>query len=282
MTRAAGLPLRDLQRWFAAVVMHPASAARGLTTPAARAIADPRAVRAGALVAGDGLAPLDRLQIYQGAYLARLVEVLQGDFAALHALLGDAAFQRLAASFVAAHPSRHPNLNPLGRALPAFVARQRRLPARAFAAELATLERAVADAFDAPEFTALTAGALAEVSARRQGRLRLPLNPSVRLLAFRYPVDEVYQAWRDRDDEAGRTWAPPAPGASFVCVHRRADRVWRVRLPRGGYRVLRALGEGRPLAAALASAGRGVAPDVVAAWFQGWAGDGRFGAPRSG
>ncbi|MBL9076967.1 MAG: putative DNA-binding domain-containing protein [Planctomycetes bacterium] len=263
--------LRSLQRWFAAVVEHPATADVALRSRAAAAIVPPAAAARGAVVLGNArMTPAERLQVYNGAYLARLLEVLQGDFGALQQALGEDRFRALVAKFVVAHPSRHPNLNQLGRPLPGFVARQRDLPHRPFLAELATLERAVSDAFDAPEFTPLANDRLAAVPPERWATARLTLNPSVQLCAFRHPVDEWYQAWKE-----GRPRPVPARAASWLVVFRRDDRVWRQRLERPAFAVLAALAEGVPLAPALERA-RGAA--AVGEWFQGFARDGLFTA----
>lgn len=267
--------LRRLQRWFAHVVEHPATADVAIRSRVADALIPRADVVAGrVLVPNPRLDAAGMLQVYNGAYLARLVEVLQGDFGAVQHVLGEHEFQHLVARYLGAHPSRHPNLNRLGRQLPAFVRRQRRLPHRAFVAELATLELACSIAFDAPEFTPLALATLADVPPERWGGARFTANPSVQLFSFRHPVDAFYQAWKE-----GKPGPVPAPESSWLAVFRKDDRVWRQRLPRGAHAVLRALLAGQPLAQALARAGRGGGDGrPVTEWFQSFAADGLFTA----
>lgn len=265
--------LRALQRWFAAVVVHPGTVDDAFADRRVQRLAADRAPQSLLVPPADGdLAT--RCGVYNGGYLERLIEVLQGDYGAVRHALGDAAFRGLVARYLERHPSRHPNLNRLGRAFPAFVRAQRSLPQRAFVAELAQLELALTIAFDAPEFTPLAAGALQQVPAAQWARARLVANPSLQLLTFRHPVDAFYQAWKE-----GHPIAVPKPAPSWLLVHRRDDVVWRHRLVRGQHRVLQALVAGEPLAAALAKA---PAEAPVGDWFAEGAREGWFTAVRRG
>jgi hypothetical protein len=265
--------LAVLQEWLAFVVRHPATADVAVRARAARAMFAAAAVRAGAVVKLDDRMPVtDRLQVYNGGYLARLVEVMAADYGGVQQLVGADRFQELVAGYVTAHPSRHPNLNQLGRRFPAFVRRQRSLPHRAFAAELAELELAMALAFDAEPCVPIDLGALQALSPARQGRVRFAFNPSVRLLACRYPTNGWFQAWKDEESPP-----PPALARTWVCVYRKDWRVFRLGLQARPFAVLRALATGQPLAAALGRAG---GDPAVGTWFQTWAAEGLFAAVR--
>lgn len=253
--------LRTLQRWMAHVVRHPDDAEAGVRSRAAAALLSPAAVRRGAVVAGPR--PIDGLQVYHGGYVARLCECLATDYGALQQLLGEDRFRDLAVAFVGRYPSRHPNLNRFGRELPEFVARRRSLPQRAFVAELARLERAVAIAFDADAAEPLSPAALQAVPPERWPTARLQLHPSVHLLAFRFPVDVAYQQFKD-----GGEVKVPRPARSWLLVCRHDDQVFRVRLERQAHTLLGALARGLPLGRALALAG---GPPQVGGWFQQWA-----------
>ncbi len=259
--------LRRLQQWFAGVVEHRGTAADALHSGPLARIVPPAKVDA-VIAANPRLDAAGMLDIYNGGYLARLVEVLEGDYAAVRQLLGEAGFRDLVAAYLAAYPSRHPNLNRLGRHFPAFVRTRRRLPKRAFVTELAELELALCLAFDAPEFTAMTPAAIAAVPPARWDRARLCANPSLQLLTFRFPVDRCYQNWKD-----GGELVVPAAERSWLVVHRREDRVWRQRLSRVQFGVLQRLCRGAPLAEALAVARAG---EPVGDWFAGFARDGLF------
>ncbi|PJB07711.1 MAG: DUF2063 domain-containing protein, partial [Hydrogenophilales bacterium CG_4_9_14_3_um_filter_63_34] len=51
-----------------------------------------------------------RLKIYHDAYRLRLIEALSKAYPNLFRLLGDALFERMARSYIAAHPSGYRNL----------------------------------------------------------------------------------------------------------------------------------------------------------------------------
>lgn len=265
--------LGTLQAWMRHVVQHEADAATAVRAPQCRALLPSPAVRRGTVVrhAANATA-LQRLDVYNGGYLARLTEVLASDYPGLRHALGETSFRDLAQAYVAHHPSRHPNLNQLGRHVPAFVGAQRRLPHRAFLRDLAMLELSMCEAFDAPEFAPLSATELQQVPPERWPRARLPLNPSVRLVRTVHPVDEYLQAVLEGEQPT----LAPVRRAAHVVVHRREHRVWRWPVPRHILDVLRALDGGATLEAALAR-GRPPAADV-AKWFQQLTAAGLFAA----
>lgn len=264
--------LRALQQWLSVVVQHPLSADRAIGSAAARQHFAPAAARRGDVVTPSAaMSPTDRLQVYNGGYLSRLAECLATDYPVLQQLLGRDRFARLAAAYVQRHPSRHPNLNRFGKQLPAFLQRQR-LPHRAFAVELARLELSISLSFDAPAFTAVTTAQLQALTPQQWSRARLSPNPSVHLLALRFPVDAYYRARKDDVDTA-----VPRPARSWLLVCRHDHRVWRLPLTQPAHALLTALAAGKPLGEALAVAGDG-AP--VGAWFQQWAAMSVFTAVR--
>src|SRR5262245_17072005 len=107
-------------------------------------IAHPRGAKAGAaarrglvrlVLPSRTLRPVERLDIYARMYQSRLQECLEKDYGALVHALGHPRFHRLAAGYVAAHPSRFYNLNRFGLELAEHVGLQRWLASRAFLVE---------------------------------------------------------------------------------------------------------------------------------------------------
>jgi hypothetical protein len=261
--------LRTLQRWMAHVMAHPATADVALRDRKARALVPLGDALAGKVVKpNDRMTVAQRLQVYNDGYLARLKEVLLSDHKALQHLLGEREFHRLCARYVAAHPSTHPNLNQLDKALPAFVARQRGLRHRAFAAQLALFERRLSDAFDAPEFTPVRPERLAAIAPDELPRLVLTTNPSLQLCAFDWPVNDYHFAVAH--DKSPRV---PRPRRCWLAIYRREWTVTRQQLSAEAFAVLSALARGTPLGRTLARADDQVA---VGRWFQEWAADGLF------
>lgn len=263
------LDLRTLQRWFATVVEHMATADVAVrTAPARRLVALP-ALRTGKVITPNPrMAATDQLQVYNGGYQVRLIEVLQGDYGGLLHVLGDEEFSALMARYLNKHPSRHANLNQLGQHVEAFVRAQRHLPNRAFLADLARLEWSLCRAFDAPEFTAVTTEQLQQVPADQWGSVRLQANPSVQLVTTKFPVGVWYRAWKEE-----QSTAIPAAERAWTLVFRRDDKVWRQRLERAQHAMLEALVAGKSLGEAIERSGGDAR---VGQWLQEFARDGLF------
>jgi len=212
-----------------------------------------------------------RIGVYRGAYRTRLREVLESDHRFLPGVLGE-AWPALADAYAAAHPSRHPNLNRYGKRLPDFL----RARGLGFAADLAALGVAMADAFDAPEFEPMDPQRLSHTPPEQWSELVFHPNPSVTLLATQWPVDSFYQRAVDLGAETDPQLppVPDTPAPSWTLVFRREGKVWRHDLPQAAARIFLALQDQRPLGEALEQGAR-LGPEV-GRWFQGWAGDGIF------
>lgn len=257
--------LRDLQRAFAAALFAPGQPLRERLRARIGKRFATRAKR-------PAFGAAARMGVYTHAYAARLVEVLAGDYGALRGWLGEHEFGTLARAYLAAHPSRHPNLNQLGARLPAFLRRSR---ADRFVLDLARLELALTRAFDAAEFTPLAAGALAVLPPARWQHARLVVNPSVQVFRVSAAAADFHAAWRRGDAESWQ--APRRAGVATLCVFRADDRLGRRELPRPAATLLHALRRGEPLARAVA---RVPAGSPVDAWFAQWRADGIFAALR--
>ena len=135
-----------------------------------------------------------RLWVYADAYRSRLVEALANDYPALQGLLGEAGFDRLMREFIAAHPSRHPNLRWYGGELARFLARSPRWRRRSLLADLARFEWSLGLAFDAADAPLATAEEVARVPAADWPGMRLRLHPSVQRLWLRRAAPHVWRA----------------------------------------------------------------------------------------
>jgi hypothetical protein len=167
---------------------------------------------AGQVACVGGIPAETRLDVYRNAYYQRLEEALARDFPALRAVVGDEAFGRLAAAYLAANPSTRPSLRFLGQHLQDWLRRAREEPALA---DLAGLEWAVLQAFDAPDAAALTVAGFEGIPAEQWPGLRLALHPSVSLLALEANARELWLAMR----RAGPLPAPE-PTTEWLVVWR--------------------------------------------------------------
>lgn len=156
---------------------------------------------------GAGVAPARGLQVYVHAYSARLREALHNDHAALAALLGDPAWARMTADYIAAFPSRHASLRHYGDGLPRFLREHPAYAAQPLLAELATFERALLDSFDAADAPAAAWRDLLALPAPEWPSLRPGFVPSLRRVATAHAAVEAWKALR-----AGQ--APPTTAAT--------------------------------------------------------------------
>jgi hypothetical protein len=121
-----------------------------------------------------GRAPEARLETYKGMYWSRLVGSLKDDFPTVRRLLGDALFERVAATHCTRRPSAHPSLGFLGRGFDKTLASL----GLAIEADAATLEAARNEAFWAPPVEIVDAGALGALG-ERLGASTLRMHPSL-------------------------------------------------------------------------------------------------------
>ncbi len=235
--------------------------------------------------ANDRLSGLERIEIYNRMYWFRTLDSLYEDLPGLRAVLGERKFLRLIETYLERHPSRSFTLRDLPARLERFIRANPRLtaPHTALSADMAAFEWAQIECFDAAAHPPLTPSDLAD---RPAGRLRLGVQPHVRLLALRYPVDEFALAVKDaalrgdasnaitaagrRERKGGARVQRPRPAATWLAVHRHEGRIYYKRLEAPAYCILTDLRAGRSLTQAVSAAGRGVEPDQVRAWFTTW------------
>ncbi|HEU0226064.1 MAG TPA: DNA-binding domain-containing protein [Steroidobacteraceae bacterium] len=279
MTHASAPSLDLLERWMQTVVMHPDGAASGIRAPRARRLL-PVAAKApeSIVLPSRSLTSVERLDIYAHMYYARLLEIMDAEYPVTRRILQPEAFARVAREFLAKNPSRCRTLNRLSARFPDFLAHH--LPrgrASGLAADVARIERAMEDVFDAPLVEPLAAAEIAAIGADEWRHLRLVMNPALRLLVLRYPANDCMNAIR-----GGRKPRLPSPRRTFAMVYRRAFQVYRRDQSPAQFRLLAALESGATLAQAVRAAvrGRRLSADRLAAmlgrWFREWAAAGLF------
>lgn len=268
MKRGPGL--RSTQRWFLGEIE------RASASPRPRRRSGPRAEEI--VAPSPTLAPDERVAIYGRMYAARLVEALENDFPVLVAVLGHARFHRLARRYVTHRRPSSWTLNDLGAGLPAFVARERGLPRAALVRDVARIERAMSEAFDAEVTSVLRPADVARVPAERRADVRLAPSPSLRVLALATDANRVVT--RIREGGTPPRTSPRRP--AWVAVYRKDDRVWRLDLTRPMHAALAALVRGRTIGEAVLAASRVFRGDPgdlarhVRTWFAQWVEDGLF------
>ncbi|WP_291848855.1 DNA-binding domain-containing protein [Bradyrhizobium sp.] len=117
--------------------------------------------------------------VYRHAYGSRLVEAISNDHALLHLYLGDETFDEMAHAYVKARPSGHPNLRWYAQGLPDFLRSTEPYSDHPALADLAALEKALNDAFDAGEGAVVGLADMAGFAPEAWADLRFQPHPSV-------------------------------------------------------------------------------------------------------
>ena len=143
----------------------------------------------------------DRWHVYAHGYFARLIEALEGDYVAVRRVLGPGPFAALAERYVRAFPPRSHDLGRAGDLLPEHLSVDPIAVALPFLPDLARLERAVSEAFVAPDSEPLTWEALLGEEPETVAALPLVLAPGVALISSRWPIVSVWGTRGLADDE---------------------------------------------------------------------------------
>jgi len=157
------------------------------------------------------------LGVYRHAYAARLVEVAGSDYPRLKTYMGAADFEEMARGYVALCPSRHANVRWFARRLPDYLSSAAPYADRPVLRALASIERALNDAFDAVDASVLGIEDLARHPPERWGDLTFTPHPSVTRLNLSTNAFAIWLALRNGND------VPPAA----PLVERERLVVWR-------------------------------------------------------
>jgi hypothetical protein len=274
--------LRELQQRMGNAVMHPLTGKDE----------SPRRLKSEAeeiIKPNDRLSSLERLEIYSRSYWYRVLDSLVEDFPGVRAVVGVREFHAMTRDYLVAHPSTSFTLRNLGSRFVDWLAQNpsRIQPHEALVLEMARLEWAHIEAFDAAEKATVTP----EGWARACENAVLQLQPYIRLVESQFAVDDLLleirklgnsnqkiASWRrKRMPEIRREQA-------FIVVHRSEYSVCYRRVDREAFQLLQALQAGKSLGEALESAFHGSAipedrwPALVQEWFGLWMGLGWFSA----
>jgi Putative DNA-binding domain len=160
----------------------------------ARALLQDQVEPAATMVAGDGLEPAARLQIYRHHVFTTLTATLASTYPVICRLVDERFFGYAADQYIRAHPPAGPCLFEYGGELAAFIAAFepcRRLP---YLPDVARLEWALNAAAHADDVTPLDPAILRRVPEADLARLTLRLDPSLTLLSSPWPVDRIWHA----------------------------------------------------------------------------------------
>ena len=224
------------------------------------------------------LQPIQRVGIYHGMYMMRMIEALGVDYGALAHILGEEKFEELVRAYVLRFPSRSYTLNRLGDALPEFIAAStlKVLRRRIFLRDLASLELAMTQVFDEAETEPLPGDAISSIAPEQIADSRIVPIPALRLVSADYDVNEVFQAWREERA------IKPHRKKTWIAVHRRDYGVFRMPLTRQAFTFLGFLIAGETIGGAITMFHRRFrrlpGQNELFTWFREWSAAGLFAA----
>jgi hypothetical protein len=259
--------LAELQRQLAVAIRHGSALDKDATLTALAA----------RHVSGNArLSPVEQLEIYREQFWLRHTSSLVEDFPGLCGILGQDEWEKLAEAYLRSVTPDSYTLRDLGSRLPEVIAQATWLPHRALCLDMARLELAYIEVFDAADSPPLLPERLGAIPQERFGEVRLVVAPSVRLLELDYPVADLRRKLRDESDG---TVAIPAPCAQCLVVYRRELRLWDMPISPVAFAFLAALSTGKALgeAAELAATTPEAEEELgarIGSWLQEWTGKG--------
>lgn len=226
----------------------------------------------------DRLSPAAQVEIYRVQFWLRHTGSLLEDFPGLGGVVGQRDWERLVEGYLERHPPRSYTLRDLGAQLPDYVAHCEFLEHRELCWDMARLEWAYVEAFDAADAATLDPAHLATVPAAKWPEARLILQPALRLLRVSYPVAALRRQLKSAGEAPIRL---PSRQPQCLVVHRRQGGLFHSEVSLAAFELLTELAEGRRLGEALESLMQRVDDaDELSAnlhnWFRNWAGSGWF------
>jgi hypothetical protein len=220
------------------------------------------------------LSPVEQLEIYREQFWLRHTSSLLEDFPGLSGILGQADWERLAEQYLVRVTPDSYTLRDLGARLPEIIEQATWLPHQALCLDMARLELAYIEVFDAPDVPPLAAERLASIPEAAFADVRLVISPAVRLLELRYPVADLRRKLRAEDDE---TVAIPNEAPQHLVIYRRELRLWDMPVSSVALAFLRGLAAGNSLGAAaeLACTNAEAESELgqnIGAWLAEWTG----------
>jgi hypothetical protein len=245
---------------------------------------------AGFIKPNDRLTSIERLEIYSRSYWFRVLDSLYDDFPGLRSVLGQRAFHRLSRAYLAECPSRSFTLRNLGSRIEDWLQRNPQYSGgrHELALDMVRLEWAHIEAFDSAAEKVLGPEDLLELGPS----FRAGLQPYIRLLSLRYPVDDLRIQVSRASDERGaasnvalkhkhrnlmRRVSRSKPQPIFLAVHRLDFTVYYRRIAPEEYRLLNALRNGQTIGRAIRSAFENCPASIeeqramLETWFAAWA-----------
>ncbi len=204
--------LRGTQELFLALVSAPEGAGKALEAGGAEL----REAADGTFVGDGRMAATDRLEVYANMYFFRLRDSLSEDYPRTAGALGEARWHNLVTDYLLAHPPTSWSLRWAGEALPAFLRGHAYGAERPWLADVAALEQARNEAFQAEDAEPMRASELLGVHPELWPTLAFGATPGTALVESRWDL-AGWWAGDGAEEPAG------SPGGQALLVRRDAE-----------------------------------------------------------
>jgi len=149
---------------------------------------------AATMVAGDGLSPAARIEIYRHHVFTTLTAALASTYPVVCRLVDERFFGYAADAYIRRHPPAGPCLFEFGESLASFLEEFEPSRHLAYLPDVARLEWALNAAAHAEDAEPIEPAALGQVAEGELAQLRLRLHPSVQLLVSTWPIGQIWLA----------------------------------------------------------------------------------------
>ena len=240
-------------------------------------LGDPDLARAIAihLTGNERLSPGEQLEIYREQYWLRHTSSLVEDFPGLSGILGQQDWERLVEGYLVAHPPFHFSLRDLGAQLPTYVEQQRWLTPHQLCIDMARLEWAYIECFDAADSILLDPAKISQIGPDAWASSRLSIAPALRLLHVTYPVAELRRALKESGPSS--TIAYPEASPEHLVIYRERGGLRHIAVNSRAFELLGCFQRGMPLLEGVEHllvsglVDEEALTHELADWFQDWA-----------
>jgi hypothetical protein len=159
------------------------------------------------------LSATGRLNLYATAYTLRLKEALITDYEKLHGYIGDEQFEQLMEDYIQHNPSHTTNLRYFSINMPQFLADYDPYQQFPILAEIAFIERAFANSFDAKSEPHSSLNDLAAIPPEQCATLAFKFHPSAQIVDINHNSFATWKALANQetppetsDENEQQTW----------------------------------------------------------------------------
>jgi len=145
-------------------------------------------------IKADGMEPAARLDIYRNHFSVTLTEALKATFPVVCRLLDPRFFAYAASEFIKVSPPRQACLFEYGEGFPEFLSAFPPCAQLAYIGDVARLEWLINAALHSPALPSIDSNDLAHLAAADYPLLVLAMQPSLRLIESRWPIDRIWYA----------------------------------------------------------------------------------------